>query len=350
MIPNWASDVGELNDFVARANGCQINIPRQASRGKSIHIGVIDSAYALPDEFTAGFDVRESADNAFVTVDTQDTTGHALKVFNRISTYSADATFTLYQAVKEDQQLSLTAFSAAISAAIDDGVDILNISAGRPWEDLVSTNPAALEAKRAIEAGITVVAAAGNWYPDRQDSRPPVHCPAALDEVIAVGGLETVCPVEVGTEPADEKIGPYYAVPSQPNEDISELTPTDSAFCGSNGCIGGESCITNQEEREWEYNPLPTGDKPDVLAPMHIPLSVDGEGTSTEKLTCGTSFAAPIVSASLANIYGELIEDGREMPKPHEVRYAARSGGKRIDSGKMLKYDAMGTRRALGVS
>lgn len=347
MIPNWALNIDELNDFIARANGYQVNIPRQASRGQTTHIGIIDSAYALPEEFTRGHDVRESTDNAFVALETEDTTGHARKVFNRLSAYSADATFTLYQAVKENQKLSLTAFSEAISAAIGDGVDILNISAGRPWEHLVSTNPAALEAKRAIDAGITVVAAAGNWYPDRQDSRPPVHCPAALDEVIAVAGLETVCPVKIGEEPSEERIGPYYAVPDMPEEEVDELTPTGRAFCGSNGCIDGESCITNQEEREWEYNPLPTGEKPDVLAPMHMSLSGNDGETSTVKLSCGTSFAAPIVSASLANIYGELLEDGREIPEPHEIRHAVRSGGKRIDSGKMLKYDAMGTRKAL---
>lgn len=245
--------------------------------------------------------------------------------------------------MEEDGSLSLPAYSDAITAAIDDGVDILNVSAGEPWRGPTAANPNVSETKRAVKEDIIVVAAAGNWKAD-QERRPPVHCPAALEDVIAVGGFVTDCPAEMGDEPSHEEIGPYYIkhdTDYQNNEIISE-----GPFCGRKGCVDGKSCISNSVERPWERNVLPTGGKPDVLAPMHVPTYNEH---AKPILNSGSSFAAPIVTGSLAIILDELRRSEGQDLNAYQAREAVVNGSTPIDEGKIKKYDAMGTRRFLGL-
>jgi len=346
-IPNWITSPEQFNEFIINANGRHLNIPQQSAAGAGVHIGIIDSAYRLPDDYTEGYRTRELQSNAFISEQYPDTTGHCLKVFNQMKPYSPRATYTFYQAVRDDGHLCLEAFSDSITSAIDDDVDILNISSGDPWRSSTQTNPVVQETTRAIDEGISIVASAGQHDPENQDSKPPVFCPAAHSSVIAVGGLEVYCPAELNAEPddcADDPIGPYYILR---DGDTHDNSPYNVAYCGANGCLGNESCITNQEEKPWERNPLPTGGKPDVLAPMHSLLYTKENGNY--RLTHGTSFAAPLVTASIANIFAELREENRSNPAPHEVRTAVRRGGMRIGTSDLLKYDAMGARSPLGL-
>lgn len=345
MIPSWAGDLADVRDQVVRSHGQTVNIPREGAAGKGIHVGVIDSAYKLPSELTEGYAIRQDPENSFIDASDAMTTRHCENVFDWVSTFCPEATFTLYQAVREDKSLPMSAFSDAISQAIEDGVDILTISAGDPWPGPVGKNPNVQQIKRAIDEGITVVAAAGNFDPETQSERPPVHCPAAHEPVIAVGGLEVRCPVDPGEEPADGDAGPYYCTPDHLN-DPSPPTPTDTAFCSQNGCVDDESCFGSQTETEWDYNPLPTDAKPDVLAPMHRPI---GRADGPHLLKVGTSFAAPIVAGSLGCIFSESLEIRDQLPYPHRIRDAVIEGSSPIVESDRMKYDAMGTRDALGI-
>ena len=320
-------------------------MPRGGSAGENTHIGIIDSACELPDVQTQGFDVRGGDDHSFINSNKSDTTDHGSRVFHRLSFYCQDATFSLYQAITEDGSLSTVGLSEAITAAINDNVDILNISAGRQWAGPIISNPEVHEVQRAIDAGIVIVAAAGQYHPSKHDNQPAVYCPAAHDDVIAVGGLETICPVTPGSEPDDEQKGPYFAIPPT-NADVSELTPTET-FCGADTCSKEGSCFANQTEREWEYNPLPTNNKPDILAPMHLFVSSGGENEQHE-LLAGTSFASPIVAASLANIFSEMREQGVEIPPPGRVREFVYLTGAEIP-GNQVKYDAWELRKEFGL-
>lgn len=342
-LPNWADDLGDVLDFVINAHGISTNIPREGATGTSVHIGIVDSAYRLSDHVTSGYTVRQSEERSFIDTDEEETTFHCSPVFNLLSSYCPGATFSLYQVVTEDRTLPLDAYSDAISAAIEDGVDILNVSAGDPWRGPVRTNPNVLETQRAIDEEIMVVAAAGNWKPN-QDTRPPVHCPAALNDVIAVGGMVSGCPVSPGDEPSDETKGPYYVLKDEAYE-YPELTP-EGPFCGQEGCVDGKSCITNQTEKPWSRNVQTTAGKPDVIAPMHIPVETnDGK----QLLKTGTSFAAPIVTGSLGCILDELRRSDVTDPTPYQMRQATIDGAVQIDEGKLSKFDAMGVRKVLGL-
>lgn len=345
MLPKWAEGIEDVVDQVIRSHGETVNIPRQGAAGTGVHVGIVDSACELPPDMTESYRVRQGPDHSFVETDESMTTDHCGSVFDWLSTFCPKATFSLYQAVDEDGTLPLDSFSDAITRAIEDGVDILNISVGDPWRGPVHVNPAVREVERAVDQEITVVAAAGNYNPRAQGDRPPVHCPAAFDPVIAVGGMEVLCPVAPGSEPDGEPAGPYYCIPPEDGADLL-LQDTDRSFCSQNGCVGGESCISNSTAVEWEFNPQPTGGKPDILAPMHRPTgSTDGP----HFLKSGTSFATPTVAASIGCIYSELLEMERELPRPRTVRGAVVEGGFPVDDSPHKKYDAMGTREALGI-
>lgn len=340
-LPNWATDFGSFYDFVVEAHGRAANVPKSAATGSSVHIGIIDSASELPTELMASFDVRQGPEHSFIDSSKAETTRHCTPVFTLASTFCPDATFSLYQAVREDRKLPIEAFSDAITAAINDGVDVLNISAGDPWPGPVEANPNVLETKRAIEEGIIVVASAGNENPEL-DRRLPVHCPAALRDVIAVGGFVSRCPARPGAEPKDHPTGPYYVESDEP-------TGADhyGPFCGERGCTDGKGCIPNKTERPWEHNVASTGEKPDVLAPVIYPELNPDDGPF---LNSGTSFAAPLVTGALGGILDEFRRSENRDLGPFQAREAVLGGSSPIDEGADPKFDAMGARRELGLA
>lgn len=332
--------------MIVQAHGIASNMPSAGAAGDGIHVGIIDSAWELPDQFTQGYRVHERASNSFLPTAAKETNSHAGDVFGRASSYAPSAEFTLYQAMEEDSSLPLVAYSEAIDQVIADGVDIVNLSAGDPWRAAVEDNPNVHETRRLIEEGITVVAAAGNYNPDEHDSRPPVHCPAAVDEVVSVGSYLTRCPADAGDESSDKEEGPYHWVTDGVDLD-SEVVPLEDVYCGERGCINGESCFGKQHAVEWEYNVLPTGGKPDVFAPTNIMREHTDEGCF---MGAGTSFSAPLVTGSLACMFSEIRENGDDLPAPYEVREAVRAGSTGLEGrSRAGKYDAMGVRKNLDI-
>ena len=342
-LPNWATDIADVRRFVIEAHGDAVNIPTQGATGSTVHIGIIDSASEVPAETAGETTLRQGPGHSFIDSTKPDTTNHGTEVFVIASAYCPAATYSLYQAVRADRKIPIEAFADGITAAIDDGVDILNISAGEPWGGPIDANPYVSELKRAIAAGIIVVGAAGNWKVT-QENRPPVHCPGALQDVIAVGGFVTDCPAKMGEEPADSPVGPYY-IAHDPQSTYGDRIP-EGPFCGRNGCTDGKGCISNNRERPWEYNPSPIGEKPEVLAPVHIP-TVNADGNPI--LDIGTSFAAPIVTGSLGTILDELRRSEGSELTPYRARESVMDGATEIYEGTLRKYDAMGTREALGL-
>ena len=237
--------------------------------------------------------------------------------------YSPESSFSLYQAVGQDGKISAAAFDEAITAAIEHNVDVLNLSAGIPWRGPVDSSPHTRLAQRALDSNIVLVAAAGNSIPNDR----PVHCPAAAERAIAVGGFVAEC----GSREQHPE-GAYWAH-MQEGKQYPPLTP-DGVFCGQRGCSGDRECIGNQWEKPWEGNVLPTDDKLDVLAPVHIPETT-AEGDPF--LHVGSSFAAPIVSGALGLIFSELVEKFIQIPPPHEVREAVIDASVPIDEEKSEK-------------
>jgi len=341
--PNWAGKSEDIDNFITTAVRESVRISQSGAGGKDIHVGVFDSAQSLADwqHQNHSGPIHCGCGHSF-TSDDDEYHLHGRDVFHNISKYSPRAEVSLYQIINSDRNVETTALDGAITRAINDGVDIVNISGGDPWPGPVEFWPSTRHIKRLLEEQITVVAAAGNWR-QSQEEQPPVHCPAAIDNVIAVGGHETYCPADPGDEDQSATSGPYYAF----NDDCNyPSNPTNSVYCGRQGCVDGSICIKNQTEELWDRNPKPSNDKPDTFAPMHTVREND-EGVPF--LEGGTSFAAPVVTASLANIYSEIRASGDGLPYPWETREAVRKASLSENPYQTDKYDAPMVRRKLGV-
>ncbi len=79
-----------------------------------------------------------------------------------------------------------------IEFAVDEGVDIISLSLGGDWSDGgFIVEPSTLAAKAAVEAGVTVVIAAGNSGP----AAMTINSPGIVDETITVGSSRSTTEV-----------------------------------------------------------------------------------------------------------------------------------------------------------
>lgn len=157
-----------------------------------------------------------------------------------------------------------------------------------------------------------------------------------MDDVIGVGGFVTECPCKPDEENRESTMqGPYYALKKE-SEEYHGLVTGDT-FCGRSQCSDGNDCIINSIEREWDRNPSPTGDGPDILAPVHYPR-VNANGIPY--LIGGTSYATPIVTAALALGYEECISEAGKRPNHYHALEALDRSGASISHGEYNKLNA----------
>ncbi|MFC5278659.1 S8 family serine peptidase [Halorubrum rubrum] len=250
-------------------------------------------------------------------------------MFDLIQQYAPHITVSLYQVINSNGDLEVAGYHDAIDAAISDEVDILNISIGDPWDIPVYAHPLYSKTQKAVDSGITVVAAAGNNKGDQP--KPPVHIPAVVDDVIAVNGFVTRCPQSKSDTHERRESGPYYLDVETSN---TETQLAEGVYCGYNGC-DGRSCIKKQTETGWWGNPSVKNDKPDVSAPVIYPY---GSGDKVDFFE-GSSYAAPIVTGILAEAYGEIKHSVQNLPTPAEVRSLVRETATPVRESEIRKIN-----------
>lgn len=230
------------------------------------------------------------------------------------------------------------AFANAVTAAINHEVDILNVSAGRSRPTCTHGGCVyCTEVRRATENGITVVGAAGN-HPD-----DAVHCPGNAPPGVSVGGVEMECTFNMPRIPHNPTNNPPLAywtrLRSSPNE--YPETATDEVYCSTRGCWSERGgCDQYMQRTAWDRNPIPSGEKPDVLAPLHY---AEENETGYPFVWAASSFAAPIVSGCLSGILSTC-----EMGKsPVAIREAIREASLQLDSAPAGVFDAKATLKRL---
>ncbi len=143
-----------------------------AASGKGVRIGIIDTGIDYRHEafgggFGNGFPVAGGYDFVNNDADPSDDNGHGTHVAGIIGGVSSairglahGATFYSYKVLDHNGAGSASAVIAAIERAVADSVDVINLSLGSPGGS--PNDPLARAVNRAVEAGIVVVAAAGN--------------------------------------------------------------------------------------------------------------------------------------------------------------------------------------------
>lgn len=237
--------------------------------GKKVKIALIDSGI----DYTSDIDVKERKNfvpgHDDVSIIYEDTCGHGTSVAGVIAAKANDEGVTginpnveLYSAKVLDGKLSapVSRVVDAIYWAIEKKVNIINISFG------TTSNSEALRTaiKEAYDAGILIVAAAGNGK--------TIEYPAAYEEVIAVGATDTA------GERSEGAIG----------ADMELVAPGEQIL--STGDFGGLSVSSGTS--------------------MAAPHVVGVASVLWEKdLTCSSDFIRQLLAAS-ANLYGDVNEYG----------------------------------------
>ena len=212
----------------------------------------------------------------------------------------------------------------AIADATEADVDVLNISAGIPHE-CGGRCILSREAKLAAEIdNVCIVAAIGNQDNETVE-KEGVNCPALLDSVIGVGGYVPTCEADIDRG-------------KQSSQWWLENGNIIGPFCGQTGdCCSDEICETNRKEEPWKANVSFHNAAPDVLAPV---IDINGSSLSEMTFQVGTSFAAPIISALLARMLGEL----DEIPSVDKIQKSIRLTGKQLDESDLIKMDETAAR------
>lgn len=231
----------------------------------------------------------------------------------------------------DTDHLRTDAFLDPLKKAINDEIDILNLSGG--WyhnhaeEDCVIADTLADIDNESLPL---IVAAAGNK--EHSESAERVHCPGRIagDTVLSVGGFEALCPCPPHTDHSDGNLWVDTSCLPFGNDQITKT------YCSFRGCTAERSCQTDSSEELWPYNLRPINSKPDLYAPVQYVKEEDGYAN----LLQGTSFAAPTVTGMLASLLGDFpdvtITTLVEAAKRGEV--PLRRSGNRMDVNLVSEF------------
>lgn len=221
------------------------------------------------------------------------------------------------------------AFGDAVKTAISDEIDILNLSAGKCRPGCINGECQYCNiAKRALDENIAIVAAAGN------NSDGVIHCPANKSQVICVAGFEVECGYtdrkrRVGGGPAGAYWTKIWSGVDYPDG------AADGQYCSMRGCDGDpRKCERHRDVEPWENNPQPSGEKPDILGPVHY---ASGLGESKPFVWAASSFATPVVSGAIA---GVISRTSQAEISPYTLRENVVDSGDALPSGHAPTFNA----------
>lgn len=220
----------------------------------------------------------------------------------------------------------------AIGQAIDDNIDVVNLSLGRLHkfcQGCVFDGPIA----QLHENGATVVAAIGNEHERRRHEH--VLCPALTDEAVSVGGVTNHCRAPVSDRDADRRIWADTEMLPRVPED------RQGPYCSFRGCTAGtKSCAEYRSETPADCNIRSYRGNPEILAPAQKPEYVDEENGYVA-FAKGTSFAAPLVAATAARLRAQF----QTAVSPATIREALLSGSDTIHA-EQTTYERLNAKHA----
>jgi len=318
--------IGKLRELILWSHSRHVSYSIEDAPGEGIGVGVVDTLYR--EDFSANVVGRTCCLRELQGNPPDQTAEHGAWVLDIASFYAPDSSFYLYFAGKEPEAMNgdtphipQMAFARAVTAAIDDGVDILNVSAGKSKPNCSLGHCVyCSEVRRAERNGITVVAAAGNHPED------VVHCPGNSPTAICVGGVEMECTFNMPRSPHNPTNNPPQAYWTKvwSGQSYPE-SAAEGTYCSTRDCWSdGGGCETNLQVTPWDRNPNSSGDKPDVLAPIHY---AGLAGDQSPFIWAASSFGAPVISGCLSGCLSML----ETRVSPPGAQSAIREGADELD-------------------
>jgi hypothetical protein len=274
-----------------------------------VGVGIVDTIHHLENELGQHVVGQECCIRDLCEDPPAKTGTHGEWVLDIATFFAPESSYYLYLSAEqvdnedgeENISISQMSLARAVSSAIEDGIDILNISAGRSRPNCIEGNCAyCSEVRRAARNGITVIGSAGNHPND------VVHCPSNTPEAISVGGAEVECTYNMPRVPQNPTNKPPQAYWTKLWSDWDGYPDSAArgAYCTTRNCSSnGGSCDQHQNPTGWDRNPVSSGRKPDILSPVHYAAELtDGHPF----VWAASSFAAPVVAGALAGILSDI--------------------------------------------
>jgi subtilisin family serine protease len=288
--------------------------------GAGIGVAVVDSGISPH----AALKNRIVANVSFVTGDpsTADAFGHGTHVAGIIAGTATAATSLYSSGVAPGAQLInvrvLGADGSGYTSDVIAGIDwavanrsrynirIINLSLGHAVTESASTDPLCLAVQRAVQAGVVVVAAAGNEgrAPNQARELGGITSPGNSPSALTVGAISTQ-----GTPSRDDDTVADY----------SSRGPTEYDFAMKPDVVAPGSAIISLEAANG-------------YLVSHYPfLHRAGSGTNAYMQLSGTSMAAPMVSGAVA-----LLLQGSPNLSPSQIKLALQSGATYMHDGGIV--------------
>jgi len=291
--------------------------------GSGVGVAVIDSGIAQHSALSK----KVVANVSFVTGDTSvnDDFGHGTHVAGIIAGNggAAAGVTTLYNGgIAPGVQLInvrvLGDNGAGYTSDVIEGIDwviankskynirVINLSLGHPVMESAATDPLCLEVRKAVDAGIVVVAAAGNYgtAPDGRMVLGGITSPGNSPYAITVGAVNTWGTVKQ----SDDTVATF-----------SSRGPTAFDFAVKPDLAApGTKIISLQANNSY-------------LPAAYPVVHVAGNGTNAYMFLSGTSMAAPMVSGAVA-----LLLSGSPGLSPAQVKLALQNGAAYMANGGLM--------------
>ena len=167
-----------LQDLILKTNA--ISLHEIGITGKGITVALLDSGVDVNHEIFNGINIKSFQ---LVEGNINDGNGHGTNVASILTSISPEINILNIKILDDNGDTKISTIIKGLELAINENVDIINLSVGEMRSDCPINHPLSLLVEKAIERGIIVVCASGN-----AGKRKP-HIPASCPQTIAVGSV-----------------------------------------------------------------------------------------------------------------------------------------------------------------
>lgn len=199
--------------------------------GKGVKVAVIDTGidYSHPDlsaNFKGGYNFIHLNDDPMETLPTEGPpTNHGTHVAGIIAAngdikgVAPDADIYVYKALGPGGQGTSIQVMAALERAVEDGVDVINLSLGNSING--PDFPTSIAVNRAVELGVGVVIANGNDGPDEWT----IGSPATAQKALSVGAKQSPLTIPYVKDPLTKEKIILQTFPTEVSWDLTKDYP-----------------------------------------------------------------------------------------------------------------------------
>ncbi|MCK9407835.1 MAG: S8 family serine peptidase [Bacteriovoracaceae bacterium] len=270
--------------------------------GKGIRIGIIDTGIDYNHEafgkgMGSGYVIAGGYDIVNSDTDPMDDNGHGTHVAGiicgssgTISGAAKDASVYIYKALDQNGSGSTSSVIAAIERAINDSVQVLNLSLGTPSGS--ADDPLSSAVNRAVRAGMVVVVAAGNT-----SEYTSINSPGMATMALTVGAADGLAIASFSSKGPETQ---YYGIkPDVVAPGVSVLSAKrGGGYVQMSGTSMAAPYVTalaaSMKELHSEWSATQIRDA--IISNsrnLGTPLFSQGHGMVDERVLLGTAFASP---------------------------------------------------------